>query len=84
MSNRSNLKGVGAVKILCRQPGASFNITEIISSTGSSLSLLPLHSASPPRGIQPSVCPWIALQPPGHSSSQPSHNCGGPLPEGGW
>ena len=73
MSKRSNPKGVGAIKILCRQPGTSFNSIEISSRTGSSLPAFLQPRSAPPRGIQPScqghpsVCPWTALQSPGRS-----------------
>lgn len=73
MSKTSNPKGVGAIKTLWRQPGTSFNSTEISSGTGSSLPAFLQPCSSPPRGSHssshghPSVCPWKALRPPGHS-----------------
>lgn len=62
MSKTSNPKGVGAIKILCRQPGTSFNSIEISSRTGSSLPvfLLPCHSSqgdSPMKSRPPHCLP---------------------------
>lgn len=82
MSKTSNPKGVGAIKTLWRQPGTSFNSTEISSGTGSSLPAFLQPCPSPPWGIHssshghPRVCPWKALQPPRTIfGSQPPHKC---------
>lgn len=45
VSKGSDLMGVGAVEILCRQSGPSFDSTEMSSRTSSSLPLLLFHSA---------------------------------------